>query len=379
MNINVLRLENRRIFYFAAVIVMVLAMIVPALVSAAQLPSRSIQLSNASVSATNVTYQVNFTPQTTGAVAFVVDFCSNSPLIGQACTAPAGFTSAGAATSSAGFSIDSATANRVVVAGTMTTAPVSVNISGITNPSAAGPLYARIVTFDNLTNAAASTPENLGASAVDDGGVAISITNTIGVSGVVLESLTFCVSKAAITDNCATTTAPTVQLGETVGSTVALTPGVVSEDSIHTQISTNAAGGAVIRLKSNAVDCGGLLRAGAPTACDILPALNTDVEENASQAKFGIKTATATDTDLSANGTLQPVSGSFYNNTTFALNYIAGNATGVTSTFGDPFLDTDNAPANAKNMQLTFGATVTNDTPAGAYSAELSLIAVGKF
>ena len=30
-------------------------------------------------------------------------------------------------------------------------------------------------------------------------------------------------------------------------------------------------------------------------------------------------------------------------------------------------------------MMLTFGVKVTNDTPAGAYSTDLSLIATGKF
>ncbi len=80
-------------------------------------------------------------------------------------------------------------------------------------------------------------------------------------------------------------------------------------------------------------------------------------------------------------GTYQPVALSGYNNSTFALNFTSGAnpSTGVTSTFGDPFLDTAGAPANNKNMQLTFGATIADNTPAGAYSTDLSLIATGKF
>jgi len=199
----------------------------------------------------------------------------------------------------------------------------------------------------------------------------------------VLETLTFCVAGAEIEADCTNITVdPVLELGETVGDTVALSPGVVSEGSIYTQISTNAAGGVVVRLKSNATDCGGLLRAGAVAGtCDISPALNTDITPANDEAKFGVKTATATATTgvTNASGTLAPASGSFYNNTTYALNYINGDATGITSTFGDPFLDTNDEPANNQNMQLTFGATVNNNTPAGIYSADLSLIAVGKF
>ena len=380
---NSIRVVSQRIVYAVAAFTMVISMVLPAMVSAAQVTVRSVELSNSSVSSTNVSYGVNFTT-VASAGAFVVDFCSNTPLIGQACTAPTGFTAAGATTATPSFSIDSATATRVVVDGTLAaTTEISVVIGGITNPSTAGPLYARIVTFDNATNAAASTPQVLGSGAVDEGGVAISITDTIGVSGTVLETLTFCVAGAEIDADCQNITEdPVLELGETVGDVVALTPNVVSEGSIYTQVSTNAAGGVVVRLKSNADDCGGLLRAGAaPGTCDIAPALNTDITGGADEAKFGVKTATATATTgvSNASGTLVPVTGSFYNNTTYALNYVDGDATGITSTFGDPFLDTDDAPANNQNMELTFGATVNNNTPAGTYSADLSLIAVGKF
>jgi hypothetical protein len=379
---NSIRIVSQRALYAVAAFAMVTAMVVPAIVSAAQVTLRSVELSSSSVSATNVSYNVNFT--TVGSAgAFVVDFCSNTPLIGQACTAPSGFTSSGVTTSTGSFSIDSTTANRVVVDGTLTAdTAISVQLDGLTNPDAAGALYARIVTFDNATNAAASTPQVLGAGAVDDGAVAISITDTIGVSGTVLETLTFCVAGAAIEANCTNITeGPVLELGEQTGDVVALTPGVVSTGSIFTQVSTNADGGAVVRLKSNATDCGGLLRAGSPGACDISPALNSDITGGANEAKFGVKTATATATSgvPNASGTLAPVSGSFYNNSTYALNYISGNATGITSTFGDPFLDTADAPANNQNMELTFGATINNETPAGTYSADLSLIAVGKF
>ena len=377
VDIKSLKLFNYRMGYFVSAIALLFAAMLPAMAAAAQVTDRSLSLSSSSAAATGVTYTINFTA-VGGAGAFVLDFCSDSPVMGEVCTAPSGMNAAGAASTTSGFTDVTGSASKVIVVGAIgADDQVSVAISGITNPSAAGPLYARIATFANEAAATAYTSETPG-STVDEGGIATSITNSVGVSGAVLESLTFCVSGQAISANCTGTNSPVLKLGETVGDIVALTPTAVSTGTINTQISTNAASGAVVRLKSNALNCGGLLRAGAPSACDIAPALTSGISEG--QAKFGVRTATATDTPaVGAMGTYQPVTGSGYNDTTYALNYVSGNATGVTSIFGDPFLDTNNAPANNKNMALTFGASVNNGTPAGTYSADLSLIATGKF
>jgi hypothetical protein len=61
------------------------------------------------------------------------------------------------------------------------------------------------------------------------------------------------------------------------------------------------------------------------------------------------------------------------------MNYVSGDATGVTSTYGDPILNTAGAPANNQNMPLTFAASINNNTPAGDYSATLGLIASGTY
>lgn len=379
-NVRLFKDSVGRLAVIAALLVAAVAPAVTGSVAfAAQATSRSIALSSTSKSATNVSYEVKFTAAGT-ATAFVVDFCSNSPVIGQACTPPAGFSTSSATTATSGYTLGTSTANKVIVNSTVpfqATDTVTVVLSGITNPSSStNPLYARIVTYASGQGAIDYLSANPGTH-VDEGGVAISITDTVAVSGTVLESMTFCISGATITADCAATTAPVVTLGETVGSTIALTPGTISTGSIFTQISTNAASGAVISLKSSALNCGGLLRAGDPTACDIEPAQRTDIATT--DAKFGVKTGTATDTGTNPNGVLQPVAASGYNPTTYALNYTAGNTAGVTSTFGDKFLDTDGAPANNKNMELTFGVSVTNNTPAGLYSTDLSMIATGKF
>ena len=355
----------------------------PALVSADQVTTRSIALSSSSKDATNVTYQVNFTAIQTAA-AFVVDFCNDSPIIGQTCTAPSGFNASSAASTSSGVtSVTGSTSKFIVEKAIAADDDVSVEVTGITNPdTSADPLYARIVTF-STTGGAGTYASTTPGTYQDQGSVAISITDSVGVSAAVLETMTFCVSGASggtnpITSGCTgTLVAPTLTLGETVGTVKALTSSAVSTGDIYTQISTNAAGGAVVSLKSG-VPCGGMKRVGA-AVCDIAPALQTGVATN--EAKFGViaNADSATDTTLGANGTFQVVPGSGYNGSTYALNYVSGDATGVTSVYGDPILNTDGTQPSNRNMKLTFGASITNNTPAGLYSADLSLVATGTF
>ncbi|HEX7484099.1 MAG TPA: hypothetical protein VF281_03015, partial [Candidatus Saccharimonadales bacterium] len=318
-----------------------------------------------------------FTP-TQDAGAVVVDFCQNSPVLGEECTAPAGF-DASTATASGGFTLGTlATAedNKVMVTGSMTEdVATSVILTGVKNPTSAGTVYARILTYTNGTGAAAYESETPGAH-FDDGGVALSITPTIGVSGAVLESMLFCVSKDTIDPNCTGTLgAPTLRLGQDVGGVISLNSLAVYTGTINTQISTNAVSGAVISLKSSAVGCGGLINSSNTGGCFIKPALQTGIASG--DAKFGVKTAA--DVVDATNGTIRAFPASGYNASTFALNWVTGDGTGVTSTYGDPILDTDSKPANNRNMALTFGASASNQTPAGNYSADLSLIATGKF
>lgn len=378
---------NRRVGSLFAVAALVLATITPGLVpafaSAAQVTNRSVQLSSSSKAATGVNYTISFT-SVGAAGAIVFDFCQDSPLIGATCTAPTGFNVSAATVSGGTFVKGSGAANTnssVFVTGTVAaSSPITVILSGVTNPTNSGPLYVRMLTYTDGTGAAAYTSTTPGTY-IDNGSAAASITDTVGVSAAVLESMTFCVSGALVTAaNCGAVTAPTLKLGEVVtGSVLALDSAHVSTGNIYSQISTNAANGAVVNLKS-ATSCGGLKRVEA-TGCDIAPAGTTDI--TAGQAKFGVKVATAADpAGGNSNGTYQIAGASttpYYSSSIFKLNYVAGDATGITSAYGDPILDTNGAPVNNKNVQLTFGASAANNTPAGTYSTALSLIATGKF
>ena len=368
-------LDRRRVAYVIAAFMVVFATIVPAIASAAQATNRSVELSSSSAGADNVTYNVKFKAVDV-AGAFVLEFCQNSPIVGQACTPATGFTAADAATATSGYTITNKDATKVFVTSAITAGEdVEVALTDIDNPDAAGPLYARVVTYADATAASGYASAAPGTH-VDDGGMAISITSSVGVQGAVLETITFCVSGTTLTANCGNVNSTALPLGETVGTTKALTPGVISEGKIYTQISTNALGGAIVNLKSSTLGCGGLKRAGA-TTCDIAPALTSGISASANEAKFGVKVGSLSDTGVNPSGTFQATNS--YNASTYTLNFTANDTAGVTSVYGDPILNTNNAPANNKNAELTFGATVSNTTPAGVYSADLSMIATGKF
>lgn len=365
------------------VIATTVAAIAP-MVSAAQLNDRSIALSNSSAEATNVEYEVKFTAAAT-ASAVVLDFCSNTPLLGEACTKPTGIGVASAASAGSTKVTGDDTNGDITITRPITVGANTFTVSGITNPETAATMYVRIATFASEAAAEAYASATPGA-AVDTGSVAVAITNTVGVSGSVLETLTFCVAKIAddnpIAANCADANtagnAPVLTLGTEVGvgsGVFALAPGVVSEGVLQTQISTNAAGGAVVRLKSDAAGCGGLLRMGADPIAErcIEPAMAQLF--NGTAEFFGVKTNAASSTGTF--GSLAAVGP--YSNTAYRMTYASDNQSGVTSVLGDPFLTTGGAPVDNANMGITFGAAATNQTPAGTYAADLRLIATGTF
>src|SRR5207253_6707050 len=86
--------------YLVMAFALALVGLVPALKGRAlayvQLTTRSIQLSSSAVGVSaNTSYLVTFTP-TTAAQNVRIDFCSNSPLYTDTCTAPTGMDASGA-------------------------------------------------------------------------------------------------------------------------------------------------------------------------------------------------------------------------------------------------------------------------------------------
>jgi hypothetical protein len=384
--------------------------------SAAQLSARSIRMSDSSTSGgaissgvgsgTNVKYTVQFTTTSTSTpiAGIVIDFCSNSPLPGESCTAPTGFNvnrsttqiynQTGLGTGTMAVTTTDTTNHRIIITRASPANP-SATMSfelgsglaggnGITNPSgvsstAAYTFYARIYTYG--TQAAANGHTSANASGyVDLGGVALAIATVITITARVQETLTFCMSAASPSANCTSITAPAVTLGHGTGVTKVIDATVIDTGVIYSQLSTNADGGAIVRLRTS-TSCGGLSSDGG-TTCDIPPANSglgvaagnpnsTSTDMDAGTAGFGLAIAAG-----SGMTTAAPYGGAA------ASNYYGMDSTtvsnNVTTVTGSQVLSSI-GPVNNSTSTWTFAATASNTTAAGIYSANMSAIATGTF
>jgi hypothetical protein len=393
----------RRAFYTTLASILMVGLIFPIFqigqASAAQLEPRSITLSDSGPSGgsitsgvgsgTAVSYKVGIT--TSGAASsLIIDFCSNSALIGASCTAPTGMNAAGATLSSGtgnigGWSSVVASASQVKLSigtGTASAAGSQVfTLSNITNPSTTGTFYARIYTY-----AAALYPSYTSATSVgtyvDYGGVALSTAQVISITARVQESLTFCVSGSAQSNWTTTSTctdpnaavAPALTLGS--GSPPVLTNTAVSYGTVYSQLSTNAINGAAVTLRNSNNTCGGLSSNGG-TTCGI-PAVGASASAiTAGTAAFGLYVP-ATSNGTGGSGSLTPATTYAGAGVTTAPYDYGMNATNVDSTYGDTIETTSN-PCYLTNSSYIFGATASLTTPAGVYTANMDMIATGTF
>jgi len=427
----------------ALLVVAGLPFLQPNKVSADQFANRSIQMSDSAPSGTSitagvgsgnaVTYRVTF-DAVHAASSLVIDFCSGSdtPILDDACTAPTGMGAAAAVTGVTGkvgtgtWAI-TATAGQVKLANSasgddiVASSTEVFDITGITNPSTTGTFYARMYTFTSTTwgSYVSATAVNLGANS-DYGGIALTTARAITITARVQESLTFCVSSedpvnwtdggaGPNANSCAAAEVganlPAITLGHTVGgTTLVLDAGTIDTQDIFSQLSTNATHGAVINLRSNPggggtnATCGGL-SADAGTTCAIPPIGATAAAITAGTAVFGlfVKDGYVNAATPASTGTM-PASATYNDgvNTNTAApttlhfgmdNSTAQAATGgayrtysgnVSSTFGST-LAKSSGPTYRLQNQYVFGATAALTTPAGIYTANMSMTATGTF
>lgn len=305
--------------------------------------------------------------------SYIVDFCQESPLPNDTCTAPIGLDlSAATATggNTAGWTI-ATTASQVKVSdvtGIAGGSTVTLELSGITNPSTVGTFYARIYTYSDNTFGTYTDPQNVG-NRVDYGGIALSINEQVKVTAFVQEEITFCVSGSPMGVNCAGQTSSSLTIGH--GAPPVVDGSQVDSTSGYMQTSTNAQTGAAIRMKSNNT-CGGLSSDGGAT-CPIPPSGNAATGFNPGTADFGMNVAPG----VGGLGTVTPTAP--YNQSAgskYAMVMTPG--TGVTSTYGSQIANSGTGCSNVNNV-LTFAAAASNITAADTYHDSLTLIATGTF
>lgn len=436
----------------AFMVVATLPFLQPDKVAADQFTNRAIQMSDSSPSGNtsitsgvgsgeNVTYRVSF-DAVHAASSIVIDFCKQTPILNDACTAPddmvipatptiagqTGTVGTGSWTASSSnpgqIRLHNASPTDDIVGGGN---PEVFDIEGITNPSTTGTFYARIYTFPDTTYGGyvEATDVNLDANS-DFGGVALTTAAVITITARVQENLTFCITNAAPADwddtansgananSCAAdevgANLPTVTLGHTVGGTtlvldsgsVDIANGTYPESKpLYSQLSTNATHGAVINLRSN-WDCAGLSANGG-VDCDIPPVGPTPTILTPGTEAFGLFVADGVPNALTpaATGTIDATS--TYNDgtntnpatpSTVALGMddqttiaqvsgkaaYSGNvkASGVNGMFGSMLASSPGPTYRVENAYY-FGATASLTTPAGIYTANLTITATGTF
>lgn len=396
----------------AITVVAVLPLLGQTVSAAGQVQSRFIEMSNSTPSATSVTYNVSFKPTSATPIGgIVVDFCSDSPIIGSTtCTFPTGFTlgtsvtatglsgiptsgwvttnslQCGAAASN--FQLFKYT-NPSAQAPTGSTTPINFQITGVTNTSTTGTFYARIYTFDTAADATSNytcpTGSTRGGSLggeVDYGGAALSTVTQISISATVMETLTFCVSKTTISGTCTGLTSPTLSIGS--GSPQALST-TGDATPAYTQLSTNAVSGAVVRMKAtNACTNGGLSIAPPDVSggCTSIPGAGSSAATFDASASCGTNTAcfgmcvapgSGVTVDANYTDTTNSCPTTYDNTSEYGMD-----GTNLTGTYGDPIYSTAGAVA-AANSSLTFAARAATTTPAGIYQGNEILIATGTF
>jgi hypothetical protein len=370
----------RRSGYLCMAVVLILAVVPFVLFAQAgaynQVSNRSVKMSSTASAATNVAYEINFTTvtnnQTIGSV--VVEFCDNSPIIGDVCTAGTGFLDTNFSTLTisnnvgniTGLSVSTAnsTSNRLVLtrsAGTVANGAVSITLgngttNGITNPTTTNQtFYARILTVANTTGTMPGSPADEN-NATDAGGVALSTSATLRVTAKVQESLRFCVFTGA---DCAEGGAA-VTLGDTNGVLENNATTYTSNANFH--VASNAVSGVVVRLKGDTLKSGIFSIDPAGASCLTDPtASNTEM--------FGLRMSTL-GTGMFADAPYNCASG--------AHGFDNNNTTGTTSIFGHAIAHTAGA-TDIVTSTIEFAAKSAITSEAGVYYTDLTLVATATY
>jgi len=348
-----------------------------------QVTSRSIEMSSSAPSATGTSYAVSFTTATTSTVAgIVVDFCSNDPIISDACTAPTGFTvgtptvsgqSANISTLTTAASANTGRTLELTGTGASVSASsvVSFTLTTATNPSAANTtFYARIFTFATtgaVTTWASTADGSSVTGVVDAGGIALSTTVALTVTAKVQEQLTFCIYTGA---NCAAG-GTAVALGDTHG--VLSSSGPYVDKTTHYDVATNASSGVAIRVQGGTLTAGSFTIAGI--ASPTTSALGTSQFGMCTYESSGTAITPVTNYNTNCSSTTQ-TAGTGSTGGVGTSNFYFPTAT-TSSTYGDVIA---NATAGASSTGIVaFLGNISLTQQAGIYTTALKFIATGTF
>ncbi len=386
--VNISRLAKRLSYITASTVVTLSSLLVmlPQGASAGQVTSRSIQMSNSSNAGSTATtsYNVKFTTTSTyTGRGLIVEFCSNSPIIGDTtCTAPTGFSVGGspsvtmnsAPMNSQTWTAASANTNRTLVLTqatgvSFTNATVAdFTINNVQNPtSAVGTFYARIYTYSATAGATGYTvaDPDVGAVHVDDGGIAMATANQITVTAKVQETLLFCVYTTGAA--CSGSSVAGMVLGDSFGVLSSTTTNYLTSTNATTPLTaklglaSNATTGVTVRAKANAT-----LTSGSNTIDATGTGSGSCTADSAAAGteQFGFRLTAGSGQTADAGYACAAGNHSF-------------DTTNLTSsTYGDAVMTTPGPTAEAAGT-IDFMGKAATTTNSGVYTSTLTFIATG--
>lgn len=317
-----------------------------------RLGDRGVELGNSYPSATT-TYRFFMTLSTSspdlGSIKILL--CSNSPLIDDDCTIPAGLdvTNAQVVDSSGlpTFSLFVVATNELLISwgpsAITAPQPVSITLGNIINPSSIGSYYGRLTTY-------AST--NATGSIIDYGGLAFAITANLEISSYVPPYLTFCAAISIPNLNCAVATGNYVNFGT-------LSPSRSSQATSQLMVATNAAGGYTIQVYGTTMTSGN----------NIIPALSAVAGSRPGTPQFGL--------NLRANSS--PAIGGEPAGPGSGLPVPAYGAPNTFRFASNDIIASSPAADNWRRYTVTYLVNVPKDQAPGIYASTITYVAAGSF
>jgi hypothetical protein len=369
-----------------------------------------------------VTYTVAFNLGTahTNLEGIVIHFCTDSPIVGDACTDAStnGFSlatptvAARASTANGATDIDPSAwtvggdntdylilSDATGIAGIIGDT-VAFDIQGITNPTSLGSFYARITTYTDSTVAAAYTlataPESSGVY-IDEGGIALSVANELTITARVQEVLEFCIGTETSstglvdsTDSCAEVSGTDLSLDVVDSNSIATTSNIDTPNDGIMMIRTNALNGAVMYYKAEQDTSSGKLKIAGGTCVGATfndPCFNsvgaTRAVITAGTENFGVALKERlltyggnTDViicDANYAGDGNTTLGTSCDGAVSGANY-AWDDTGSFDTIAS-----SGGPVDDELVALEFAATASPTTPTGLYTVTANFVATATF
>jgi len=320
-------------------------------VQADSLISRSVTIGS-SMAGANTFHRYDFTLPTAGTLGSIeLEYCSNTPFVGTACTAPTGLDMTGATlaaqSGATGFSIDSSSnANRIVLTRTpsanlaLQTVSYQLN-NAINNTDTNSTVYVRLSTF--------ATNDATGAR-TDEGAVAFSTAPGVTVAGYVPPYLTFCTGLTVALD-CSSSNGDFINLGELSSKS----PKVATSQYSG---ATNDPGGFSTTLAGTTMTSGN----------NIIPALGAIDGSQPGSSQFGINLRANSNPSVgkarAGIGTSVATSGYNTQNQFKFANQVISNS--VKST-------------DFNRFTVSYMVNISTNQPAGVYASTLTYIAVAAF